>query len=63
VPCQYCDGNAFGTRRSKLNTAGAEFFGFAGCERLRHGIKGRGLEVLDQDWEEAFLSRSALAVS
>jgi hypothetical protein len=29
VTCHYCDGDAFGTKRIKLNTAGAEFFGFA----------------------------------
>jgi len=37
VTCQYCDGDAFGTRRIKLNTAGAEFFGFAGYGRLIGG--------------------------
>jgi hypothetical protein len=29
VTCHYCDGDAFGRRRIKVNTAGAEFFGFA----------------------------------
>lgn len=29
VTCSYCDNPRFGTRQIKLNTAGAEFFGFA----------------------------------
>ncbi|KRE42823.1 hypothetical protein [Knoellia sp. Soil729] len=29
VTCRHCDGTTFGTRRIKLNTSGAEFFGFA----------------------------------
>jgi hypothetical protein len=29
VTCSYCDNTRFGTRRIKLNTSGAEFFGFA----------------------------------
>jgi hypothetical protein len=29
VTCTACDGTLFGTRRIKLNTSGAELFGFA----------------------------------
>jgi hypothetical protein len=34
----------------------------AATEAVACGIKADGLDVLDQDWKEAFLSRSALAV-
>lgn len=46
--CRHCDGIRFGMRRIKLNTSGAEFFGFAWANRESLGYICDGCGAIEE---------------
>ncbi|WP_156969732.1 DNA-binding protein [Knoellia subterranea] len=48
LTCRHCDGTRFGVRRIKLNTSGAEFFGFAWANRESLGFICDGCGCIEE---------------